>query len=167
MAAGQTLASILPQNHEPPVANFGTIDTINAVSPHFLVDLAIGESFIGTFLLPRHYDGGDIKTHLTIAMTSATSDNVRLTTEIEKIGSGKDLTTDAWAAASNTGNVAVPNPDIETFILNTAHTDGAQMDNAIVGDFVRVRVTRIAVTAGSDAAGDVEIRGIEIQETPV
>ena len=166
MAAADTLVLILPQNQEPPVASFGTHDTVNDTSPHPVVDLAIDEIFIGTFLLPRHYGGGGIVVLITYAMSSSTTNNIRLTTQLEKIGSGKDLTTDTWAAAQNTGNVAVPTPSIVTDIATTAHDDGAEMDSAFVGDLCRIRIIRIAATAGGDATGDLEIRGIEIQETP-
>lgn len=164
MAAGQTLASILPQNHEPPVSAFGTLDTVNGTSPHPVIDLGLNFFYIATFLLPRHYSGGGIKILITYAMSSSTTNDIKLTTEIEKIGDAKDLTTDAWAAASDTGDVTVPGT-LVTDIINTAHTDGAQMDNAIVGDFCRIRIKRVAVV-GTDASGDLEIRGIEIQETP-
>ncbi len=165
MAQSDTIASILPQNNEPPAATFGTFDTVNTTSPHPVVDLALTEIFIATFLLPRHYAGGGLRIYITYAMSSATEFNIRLTTEIEAIGDAKDLSTDAWATASNTGNVTVPGTAV-TDIVTTEHLDGAQMDTAIVGDFCRLRITRIAVTAGSDATGDLEIRGIEIQETP-
>lgn len=162
MASGDPLLSLLPQNNEPPAASFATPDTRNN---HPVLDFALTEVGVFSFVMPRHYSGGGITIYLHYAMSSAIANDINLETAVEKIGDqSQDMDSDGFAASQNTGDVTVPATSGFVDIANTTHTDGAQMDNLIVGDTARLKVTRAAVV-GTDAAGDLELRSIEIKET--
>ncbi len=162
MASGNTLATLLPQQNEPPSAVYATLDLRNA---HPVLDHALNEISVYSFIMPRHYAGGGITVNLHYAMSSATTNDIKLETYIERIGDQQqDLDADGFAAAQNTGDITVPGTSGLVDIIASTHTDGAQMDSLAVGELARLKVKRIAV-AGSDAAGDLELRGIEIVET--
>lgn len=165
MASGDTLAWFVPQCHEPPVANYGRRDARNTTSPHPIVDLAVGESFIASLLLVQGYAGTTgVTIYVHFAMTSATSGNIKLETYFERIGEVGNLDTDSWGSAQNTGDVAVPTGTAgDVKIASVAHTDGTQMDSLAKGEMGRLKIKR--VTATSEASGDLEIRGVEIRET--
>ncbi len=162
MASGNTLVTLLPQHNEPPSATYATLDLRNS---HPVLDHALTEISVFSFIMPRHYAGGGITANLHYAMSSATANDIKLETSIERIGDGQqDLDADGFAAAQNTGDITVPGTSGLVDIIPSTHTDGAQMDSLAVGELARLRVRRVAVV-GSDAAGDLELRGIEIVET--
>ncbi|KKN02974.1 hypothetical protein LCGC14_1112380 [marine sediment metagenome] len=163
MASGDTLVTLLPQNNEPPAATFATLDTINSTSPQMVLDFALTEIGIWTFILPRHYAGGGIIIPYIYAMSSATSLQTKMTSEIATFGDGVSILTDSFAAVQDTGDITVPGTaGLVDYVSTLTHTDGAQMDNAIVGNICRLRLVRVAATA--DAAGDLEMIAIEIKE---
>lgn len=162
MASGETLLSFTPQCNEPPTANFATLDRRNA---HPVLDFALNEIGIFSGVLPRHYSGGGLTVYLHYAMTDATEDDIKLETYIERIGDQQqDLDNDGFADAQNTGDILIPNDPGLVDIIDTTHSDGAQMDSLAVGEGFRLKVKRIAV-AGTDATGELELRFIEIKET--
>lgn len=162
MASGNTLLTFIPQCNEPPASNFATLDTRNA---HPVLDFAIDEIGMFSSVMPRHYGGGGIIVYLHYAMTSAEADDIKLETYLERIGDGQqDIDSDGFAAAQNTGDITVPGTSGHVDIIPSTHTEGAQMDSIAVGEGFRLKVKRIAVT-GDDAAGDLELRFIEIKET--
>ena len=162
MASGDTLLEFMPYSNEPPSANFATLDTRNG---HPVLDFAIDEIAIFSDIMPRHYGGGGITVYLHYAMTSAEADDIKIETYLERIGDQQlDIDGDSFAAAQNSGDITVPATSGLVDIISTAHTDGAQMDNIAVGESFRLKIKRIAVT-GDDAAGDLELCGVEIKET--
>ncbi len=166
MAAGDTLATFKAQDNEPPASNFATSDTRDATYPHPVLDFALNEEAVVAFIMPRHYAGGGITISVEYAMSTATTDEVKLETAIERhIDGTTNLDTDSFAAAQNSGDVTVPTtPAGKIGIITTTHTDGAQMDSLAVGEGARLKIKR--VTASTDASGDLELRFVEIQETP-
>ena len=49
-------------------------------------------------------------------------------------------------------------------IIPIVFTDGAQIDSILAGEGFRLKVERVAV-AGVDAAGNLELRFVELRET--
>jgi hypothetical protein len=128
--------------------------------------MALNEIAVFSFVMPRQYSGNGITVYLHYAMSSASSNDVKMETDFERIGDGQqDLDSDGFTgSAQNGGDVTVPGTLGHVDIYSVAHTDGAQIDSLAVGEGGRLWVRRIAV-AGTDASGDLELRFVEIQET--
>lgn len=162
MASGDTLLIFRPQDNEPPSSSFATFDTRNL---HPVLDFALTEEAVFSAVMPRSYAGGGITISLHYAMTSAVADDVRLDTSLERIGDQQqDIDSDSFAAAQNTGDITVPGTSGLVDVVSTTHSNGAEMDSIAVGEGFRLKVLRVAV-AGDDAAGDLELRFVEIKET--
>ena len=163
MASGDTLATFVPQMNEPPAANFGTPDTRNA---HPVLDMAIDEIAIFSFVVPRHYGGNGITVYMHYAMASATANDIRLDTFFERIGDQQqDLDADGFDATGVDGaDITVPGTSGLVDIINNVHSNGARIDSLAVGEGGRLKILRTAV-AGTDATGDLELRFVELKET--
>ena len=162
MASGDSLILWAPQANEPPAWNYATPDTRNK---HPVLDFALAEAGVFSGVLPRHYNGGGITAYLHYAMSSAVADDIKLETQIERIGDGQqDLDTDGFAAAQDTGDVTVPGTSGHVDVASSSHTEGAQMDNLAAGEGFRLKIKRVAVS-GTDATGDLELRFVEIRES--
>lgn len=162
MASGDTLVVFTPQCNEFGATNFARLDTRNL---HPVLDFALNEIGLFSGAMPRHYGGGGITIYSHYAMTSAEANDIKLETYLERIGDQQqDLDSDGFAAAQNTGDITVPGTTGLVDIISTTHANGAEMDSIAIGEGFRLKVKRIAV-AGTDAAGDLELRFIEIKET--
>lgn len=163
MASGDTLAYFLPQNNEPPSSNAATLDTRNY---HPVLDMALSEIVIFSFVLPRHYGGSGITIYMHYAMSTATANDIRLNTTFERIGDQQqDIDSDGFDATGVTGtDTTVPGTSGNVDIINNVHSDGARIDSLAVGEGGRLKITRAAV-AGTDASGDLELRFVELKET--
>jgi len=161
MASGNTLLIWTPQANEPPASGYATLDRRNL---HPVLDFALNDVAVFSGVMPRNYAGGGLTFYVHYAMTSATTDDIKLEAYVERIGDGiQDLDSDGFAAAQNSGDVTVPGTSGHIDDITVAFTDGAQMDSLAVGEGFRVKIKRIAV-AGSDAAGDLELRFVEMRE---
>ena len=161
MASGETLCRFTPQCNEHPAAAFATLDLRNN---HPVLDFALNEIGIFSSIFPRNYSGMSLTVLLHYAMTVAIADDIKLETSFERIGEVLDIDGDSFAAAQNTGDIIVPGTSGLVDIITTTHTHGAQIDNLVAGEGFRLKVKRIAVV-GVDAAGDLELRFVEIRET--
>ena len=163
MASGETLKEWVPQSNEPPAANFATPDRRNG---HPVLDFALTEIGIFSGVMPRNYAGTTgVTVNLHVALSSATTNDIEFEVSFERIGdSQQDLDADGFAAANNTAEVTVPGTSGHVDIIPVTFTDGADMDSVAVGEGFRLKVERIAVS-GTDAAGDAELRFVEIKET--
>lgn len=160
MASGETLLIFTPQCNEPPALTFATFDTRNA---HPVLDFSLTEIAIFSSILPRHYNGGGLTVYLHYAMTSAIEDDIKLETSFEQIGETLDIDADSFAAAQNTGDITVPETSGYVDIITTTHNNGAEIDNLLIGKGFRLKIKRIA--AAEEAAGELELRFVEIKET--
>lgn len=163
MASGDTLATFYPQDNEPPSSNYATFDTRNN---HPVLDFALTEIAIFSFVMPRHYGGGGVTVFLHYALSSATTNDIRLDTTFERIGDQQqDIDADGFDATGvNGSDITVPGTSGNVDIINNVHSNGARLDSLAVGEGGRLKVTRTAV-AGTDATGDLELRFIELKET--
>jgi len=162
MASNDTLLQFGAQALVPPSSNAASFDTRN---DHPVLDFAVGDEALIDVLLPEHYAGGGLTIDVVYAMSSATTGNVQWQTEIDRIGDGQqDLDADSYAAAQTSGDVAVPATAGETDVATITHTDGAQIDSAVAGETVRVRVKRVAA-GSSEASGDAELLVVHVKET--
>jgi hypothetical protein len=161
MASGETLAVFGPLNHEPPSSNPATQDLRNY---HRVLDMALNEIAIFSFVLPRHYGGNGITIYLHYAMSTATANDIELNTYFERIGDQQqDLDADGWQGPQVSAETTVPSTSGLVDIITTTHAN-AQLDGLIVGDSGRLKVVRVAVS-GTDATGDLELLAVELKET--
>ena len=162
MASGDTLAVLTPQANEPPSANAGTPDRRNG---HPVLDLALTEIAIFTVFIPKNYAGSGIDVNVLYAMTTAIANDVRLDTTFERIGEVQDLDTDSFDATGVTGtDTTVPGTSGVPDVYTNAHSNGVRLDSLVAGEWGRLKITRVAV-AGTDAADDLEIRGVTLEES--
>ena len=161
-ASGDTLLIFVPQGSEPPSANFATLDTRN-LHPVLDFDAATNESTVFSFVLPRSYAGGGFTVYIHYAMTSATTLTVDWDISLEQIGDQQlDIDADSFGTATSIDNTTVPGTSGFVDIVNGAISH-ANAGSPTVGDGMRLKVTRDAVS--DDAAGDAELRFVEIKET--
>jgi len=163
MASGDTLCIFVPQSNEPPSSNYATLDLRN-LHPVLDFDPTTNESAIFSDIMPRNYDGGGVTVYLHYAMSSATSGDIDWDVAFERIGDQQqDMDSDGFAAVNSVDNTTVPGTSGNIDIVNIAFTDGADMDSIAVGEGFRIKITRDA--ANDTAAGDAELRFVEIKET--
>jgi hypothetical protein len=163
MASGDTLLIFVPQSNEPPASNPATFDVRNG-HPVLDFDATTNEIAIFSNNMPRNYAGGGLTAYLHYAMSTATSGDVDWDVAFERIGDQQqNLDSDGFAAANSVDNTTVPGTAGLVDIVNVTFTNGADMDSIAVGEGFRIKVTRDAVS--DTAAGDAELRFIEIKET--
>lgn len=160
MASGDTLITFTPQAVE-----YGT-GQHDVRNNHPVYDLAVGEFAVFADVMPRHYGGGGITVYKHYAMSSAVANDIRLDTTFERIGDQQqDIDSDGFDATGVNGtDTTVPATSGLVDIVANAHSDGARLDSLAVGEGFRLKITRTAV-AGTDAAGDLELRFVELKET--
>jgi hypothetical protein len=166
MASGDTLAIFLPDQNEPPAANYATRDLRN-YHPCLDFDGATDEEAVFSGIMPRNYAGGGITVYLHVAFTSATSGNAYWSVSLERMDVGTlDLDADSFAAVQSAAGNPNGTSGIMTLVTIT-FTNGAQMDSIAAGDMFRLKVRRDADgSAGTDdVTTDAELVGIEVKET--
>lgn len=163
MPSGDTLLILTPFHNEPPTSNYATLDTRNE---HPVLDFALTEIAIFSFVIPRNYGGSGITIYLHYAMSSAVANDIRLDTTFERIGDQQqDIDSDGFDATGVNGtDTTVPGTSGLVDIVSNVHSDGARLDSLAVGEGGRLKITRTAV-AGTDAAGDLELLFVELKET--
>ena len=163
MASGDTLLIFTPQANEPPSSDNATLDTRNY---HPVLDFALTEKAVFSFVVPRNYGGSGITVYLHYAMSTAVANDIRLDTTFERIGDQQqDIDNDGFDATGVNGtDTTVPGTSGNVDIINNAHSNGTRLDSLAVGEGGRLKITRTAV-AGTDAAGDLELRFVELKET--
>lgn len=164
MASGQTLLVFNAQAGVPPAANAPQLDTRN----NHLVwdfDAAVNEILDFESLLPRNYAGGGLTVALVWSATTATTGVTRWLVSFERHQEDTtDIDTDSFAAAQSV-NASAPATNGARAYDTVAFTDGAQIDNLVVGESFRLRVERDATNAADTMVGDAELARIEIRET--
>lgn len=167
MASGDTLVVIGMATNTPPLTNYATLDTRG--NGHLVLDFdasAVSEGAIFPFILPRIYAGGGITVYLHWAATSATTGNVMWRTSFERIGQDQqDIDNDGFATAVTWTAQACSTQSGKVVISNQAHTNGAEIDSAVVGDYCRLKVERLGSNGSDTMAGDAELLAVELKET--
>lgn len=165
MASGDTLLIFMPNDNEPPSANYATLDIRNG-HPVLDFDPTTDESAIFSGVLPRNYAGGGITVYLHVSASGITSGNHIFDVAFERIGDGQqDVDSDGFASAQSLAATAVPGTDGHVDIVSIPFTDGAQMDSIAVGELFRLKVTRDANNGSDTAAADIELHAVELKET--
>lgn len=164
MASGETLLIFTPLHNEPPASNYATLDTRNQ-HPVLDFDATTNEDAVFSAIMPQHYAGTTgVTVYIHYAMSSAEANTIDWDAAFELIGDqDQDIDGDGFAAANSVDNTTVPGTTGLVDIVSIAFTNGADMDSVLVGDGFRLKITRDATN--DDAAGDAELRFVEIRET--
>lgn len=163
MASGDTLLQWSALANEPPSSNAATFDTRNQ-HPVLDFDASTNETAVFSGVMPQHYATGGVTVYLHYAMSTATSGDIDWDVGFELVGDGsQDIDSDGFAAVNSVDNTTVPGTSGHIDVVSVAFTDGADMDSVTAGSGFRMKVTRDA--ASDTAAGDAELRWVEIRET--
>lgn len=164
MASGNTLAKFFPTDNEPTATIFATYDIRNG-HPVLDFDSATDEEAVFSDVLSRSYAGGGITAYFHYSMTSATSGDVVLDVQFERIGDGQQDTDSDGFASVQSATVTVPGTSGNVDIAAITFTNGAQMDSIAVGEAYRVKIRRDANNGADTATGDLEFHALELKET--
>jgi hypothetical protein len=164
MASGDTLVIFRPQDNEPPAANYATLDLRNQ-HPVLDFDDSTNESGVFSAVMPQNYAGTTgVTVYIHYAMSSAVANDIDWDAAFERIGDQQlDIDGDSFAAVNSVDNTTVPGTTGLVDIVSIAFTDGVDMDSVAAGEGFRLKITRDAVS--DTAAGDAELRFVEIRET--
>ena len=164
MASGDTLCIFTPLHNEPPAANAATLDLRNQ-HPVLDFDATTNEYAVFSAIMPQHYAGTTgVTVYLHYAMSSAVADTVDWDAAFERVGDQQlDIDGDSFAAVNSVDDTTVPGTTGLVDVVSIAFTDGADMDSVAAGEGFRLKINRDA--ASDDAAGDAELRWVELRET--
>ncbi len=163
MATGNTLLTFFPQDNEPPLTNYATLDMRNS-HPVLDFDTTTSEAALFTGVLPRNYAGGGITVYLHAALTSAITGTLGWLVAFERMSDATtDIDADSFAADNTVTATTVPGTSGIVLVLNVAVANGANMDSIAVGEAFRLRITRDVTN--DTAAGDAELIAVELKET--
>lgn len=161
MASGNTLGMLGPADAEFPTTNYPQFVTRNAhVALAF--DTTTQETAYFKFIIPQNYAGGGLTLLLWSMAASATSGTIGFGVSIERMNT--DLDADSFASEQGlAAAVTVSGTSGITSSQPVACSSGANMDSAVAGEMIRIRVRRDV--ANDTATGDAQLTGIEIRET--
>lgn len=164
MASGDTLLVFNPQSNEPPASNPATLDYRNQ-HPVLDFDASTNEDAVFSSVMPQAYSAATgVTVYIHYAMSSAVADTVDWDAAFERIGDQQlDIDGDSFAAVNSVDDTTVPATTGLVDVVSIAFTAGADMDSVVKGEGFRLKITRDAVS--DDAAGDAELRWVEVRET--
>jgi hypothetical protein len=164
MASGQTMCVFMPNDNEPPIANYATLDFRNSV-PCLDFDGTTDEEAVFSALLPGQYGGGGLTIVLEVAYSSATSGSSRWQADIER--GNTDIDADSFTGTFQSGGGTANATSGITGQVILTFTEGAQMDSLAAGERFRLKIRRDADgTSGTDdIATDAELYSIHVKET--
>lgn len=167
MASGNTLCEFFPADNEPPSSNYATLDTRNG-HPVLDFDGSTDEEAVFTRVLPNHYGGGGLTVETFWSFTSATSGNLRVQADIERIdASSLDIDADSFTGSFQSAGGVAPGTSGQVIKVSITFTSGAQMDSLVAGEPFRLKIRRDADgTSGTDdITTDAELLAVHIKET--
>ena len=98
MASGDTHCLFFPEDNQPPIADYATLDVRNG-HPVLDFDTTTEEEAIFTGIMPQHYDGGGVTVYAHWAASTATSGTIGWLIAFERVGdSQQDIDSDGFAA---------------------------------------------------------------------
>lgn len=162
ISRGQTLLMLHPTEDEPPSTNYATYGVRNG-HPYLAFTSAGSLAAIWTDILPRQYSGNGLSVVVNYVTASATTGTAQFTVAVEAdAAGGQDIDSDGFATAQTATAATVPAATGVIGAFTVPLTSGANMDSAVAGDTIRIRILR-----GTDTAtGDLQIISVEVREAP-
>src|SRR5687768_405978 len=139
MASGDRLYDWNALAFEIPASGGGQHDVRNN-RPCVDLDAANDESLHVSGLMPAHYAGGTFVVLVHHAASTATSGNVVVTAEMERVGTALDTDADSFATASTVTTAVSGTSGIVTVSTVAAVAN----DSVAAGEWFRLRITRDA-----------------------
>jgi hypothetical protein len=120
---------------------------------------------VHSFWLPRKYAGSTITVTLAVSGSAAngSSRNIRWEVALETCSAGTDVTTTSFDTA--TAQDAMPTATAEQLSFVTFTLATADMDGAVAGDMMRVRVARLGSHANDNYSGTGRVHLVRVRET--
>lgn len=162
---GGSLTKVLlrPIDNEPPASNPATFDLRNG-HPVLDFDATTAEYAVFTLRIPEGTDlTGGLDIIGLLAFTSATTGGAVLAAEVDLL-TGVDLDSAAsFDTAVESGTIAASG----TSGIPTAFTiplASGDLDGAVAGDTIVIRISRVVSAGGDDATGDAEFVMAEVRQ---
>lgn len=165
MASGNTLAVFTPGCHEPPAANYATLDTRNSI---LVLDFDASTEETACFrgVLPSNYAGGGLTLDVYWLATSATTGDVVWGGAIEREqNGGTDLDSDSFATEQNAAGVTTNGTSGIVNKSTITFSSGANMDSLAAGEPFRLKIARKVADSGDTMTGDAELHSLHLKET--
>jgi hypothetical protein len=165
MASGTTLDVLYAESMFPPASGYATLDTRNSI-PVALFPDAVTAALLGKSVIPSSdiYAGGGL-TFDIYAMATVTSGDVKVGVSLERNNANNhDQDTDAFAT-EQIATVTVNATSGKYFKATVTVSSGANMDSAVAGDPIRIRLRRIGGDAADTATGVWQFDRMVMKET--
>ncbi len=154
----KTYAVLQPWDGIPPASNGATRDTRNGIRVLDFDDTTDESVTFDNLIMPEAASlGSGLKVRLWLMATSATSGDFRYTAEFERCNTDQDADSFDTATAGTVTVHATSGTPFELEITATA------IDSIAAGELYRLRITRTPSNGADTAAGDAELRGVEIR----
>lgn len=152
---------LLPTGAEFPETNYANLTSFND-RPAIEFDPAINQSVQWSFVAPSDLSGG-LTAKIFYTMASAVSGDIDIDVSIEAVTDGDTVDLDSSAsfdAVNSADNNTVPGTAGYVGVISVTLTNA---DGVAAGDYVRLRVTRDAVS--DTAAGNMRLIAVELQDS--
>jgi hypothetical protein len=151
---GSWQTSFFATDNEPPSSSYATFDTVNSRP---VLDHSAGESSIFSDILHPNYSNGGLNLRIGWSATGS-SGSAYFQISMERLVTGSSVDSDSFATAvdGSSANAAGHVLGLATLSLS----NGSQMDNAVAGDYFRLKFTYVSGTFSEDF----ELHFIELQE---
>lgn len=161
MAAGDTILDLSASDFTPTDSAGATVDRVNEHDVLAFNDTTAQKATSKDIVVPEHYDDGGFTVDYHIAMASATTGDVDIDGNFEKIDVGDPIISDNFAGVQSADAQSVVGTAGDVFVFSKDFTH-AQADSPVPGRILRFQVTR---DAGNDSAsGDMQLLAVHIKE---
>lgn len=157
MASGDQLFAFVPNQHEPPVTDYGTWSLRNS-HPVIEFDAATKETVYFSAIMPVDIPAGGVDVKITCMAATATTGTIGWLIAFEHMSDGTDLDADSFDAENTATAVTVPTTSGESFVV-TKNVAAADTDAIGAGDAFRLRIARDVAT--DTASGYAQLLGVE------
>ena len=154
----KTLARFTAADNQPPESGFATLDTRNSI---LVLDFDAGatESAVFVGVVPHGADlSSGILVRIHFAATSATSGNVKLRADFER------MTTDIDSDSFDTATDVTVATNATSGVLTVAEITCTAIDGLTAGDAFRVRVRRVGADGADTMSDDLELVAVELRQ---
>lgn len=163
VGSGATLLEFMPQGSEGPSSNYATFNTRNGITVAEF-DASTNETLVFRGVIPSGYSGGGLTCDVYWMAASATSGDVKWGVSVERDNDNNhDLDSDAFAT-EQTGTGTANGTSGKVTKTTITVSAGANMDSAVAGDPVRIKLRRLASDGADTMTGDSQLVAIHVKE---
>lgn len=163
MASGDTLLVFTPLGNEPPSASSAVITLVNNTPVLSFLPTGANEAALFSAIVPSFYSGGGITVKIHYAMATATAGDIIWEVSFDRKETTSSINVDGFGGVK-TVTQTVPGTNLLISKATIAFSDGAEINSAAIGDFVRVKIRRIDTTPNGPS-GNALLIAMELVET--